>query len=59
MAWAGDGQRVVARAAYQPSSLESEPPAVTAIGQYRALFDTEGEQFRLVDLSVARDWQRS
>ena len=58
VAWAGDGSRVVGRAAYQRWSLESEPPAVTAIGQYYAEFDTTGEQFRLVDLTVDRDWQR-
>ena len=59
VAWAGDGHRVVVWAAYQRWSLDSEPPTVTAIGQYRARFDVDAEQVRLIDLTVDRDWQRS
>lgn len=50
---------VVARAAYQRWSLDADPPALTAIGRYHALFHADGDQWRLVQLTVERDWQRT
>ncbi len=58
VAWADDGVHVVGRAAYQRWSLESEPPTVTAIGQYHARFAVpKSGDLRLVELTVDRDWQ--
>lgn len=57
---AADGDsRLVARAAYQRWSLEAEPPALTALGHYTAVFDPDGAGLRLVRLGVDRLWQRA
>jgi hypothetical protein len=58
VAWAGDAATVVGRAGYQRWSLDSDPPAVTALGQYRVVLDpAEDDRPRLVELTVDRDWQ--
>lgn len=54
-----EGTRVLGRAAYQRWSLDTDPPVITALGQYRALFTVEGDGLRLVQLTVDRDWQGS
>jgi hypothetical protein len=51
------GTGVVGRAAYQRWSLETDPPVLTALGRYHALFAAEGDELRLVQLTVDRDWQ--
>ncbi|MEV7389135.1 nuclear transport factor 2 family protein [Streptomyces sp. NPDC091215] len=55
---AAHGPGVVGRAAYQRWSLETDPPVMTALGRYHAVFVTEGDELRLVRLRVDRDWQQ-
>jgi hypothetical protein len=56
-----NGAGVVAWAAYQRWSLETDPPTLEALGVYRALFipDDHPGSWRLVYLRVHRDWQRT
>lgn len=49
---------VVGRAAYQRWSLETDPPVITALGRYHAVFAAEGDELHLVRLTVDRDWQQ-
>ncbi|MFJ3802501.1 nuclear transport factor 2 family protein [Streptomyces sp. NPDC090088] len=52
------GPGVVGRAAYQRWSLDADPPVLTALGRYHAVFITEGRELRLLRLTVGRNWQR-
>jgi hypothetical protein len=53
------GAGVVGRAAYQRWALETDPPQISALGGYRAGFAVDGDRWRLVELAVHRDWQRT
>lgn len=56
---AEDETGVVGRAGYQRWSLDADPPVITALGDYRARFVLHDTRWRLVELTVRRDWQHS